>query len=274
MRLRLESVSFTYPGGVQALRGIDLTVEAGETVALVGENGAGKTTLAKHLNGLLKPDQGAVWIGDWDSREHTVAQLAARVGYAFQNPDDQLFARNVKDEVAFGPHNLGRSEETIEADVRWALEQVELAGELQSHPYDLQAADRKLLALAAVLAMRTPIIILDEPTMGQDSRGLERIGQIVEQLVEDGRTVLAISHDIDFCADHFDRVVVMSGGQIVADGPAERILGQEAILAQAQVEPPQLVRLARALKMDRSPLTVEGFLEAWQARPAQDESTT
>lgn len=273
MRIHVESASFAYPGGVQALRDISLTIEAGAAVALIGENGAGKTTLAKQLNGLLKPDQGIVQIGDWDSRDHSVAQLAARVGYAFQNPDDQLFARTVREEVAFGPRNLGRTAEAIEADVHWALEQVELVEEQLSHPYDLQAADRKLVAMAAVLAMRTPVIILDEPTMGQDSRGIERIGRIVKQLVEDGRTVLVISHDIDFCADHFERVVVMSGGRIAADGPAEQVLAQESVLAAAQVEPPQMVRLAQALKLRRSPLTIEGFLNAWQAQKKEDEAS-
>ncbi len=269
MRIRLEGIHFTYPGRVEALRGVDLVVEAGERVALIGENGAGKTTLARHLNGLLKPDRGDVWIGDWNTRDRTVGRLAARVGYAFQNPDDQLFARTVREEVAFGPRNLGRDPETVDRDVDWALEQVGLGGTLDLHPYDLQAAERKLIALAAVLAMRTPVVVLDEPTMGQDGRGIERIGRIVEELAAAGRTVLTISHNIDFCAEHFRRVVVLSQGQVVVDGPVEAVFSRAAILKEAQVDPPQLVRLAQALDWPQAPLTVAGFLAAWRARAGE-----
>lgn len=261
MRIGLENITFTYPGGVTALRQVSLAVTTGETVAIIGQNGAGKTTLARHLNGLLKPDQGRVLIGDWDTRQHTVAQLAGRVGYVFQNPDDQLFESTVWAEVAFGPRNLGHSETEVETAVAGALSQVQLESEAQIHPYDLHAAQRKRVALAAVLAMQTPAVIFDEPTTGQDSRGLALIGAIIESLRRAGRTVLAITHDIDFCAGHFERVVVMGQGQVLADGPASAVLGQGELLAQTDVQPPQLVRLAAALGLPGTPLTVDAFLD-------------
>lgn len=261
MKIRLEDVTFTYPAGVTALRQVSLAVDTGDAVAIIGENGAGKTTLARHLNGLLKPDQGQVLVGDWDTREHTVAQLAGRVGYAFQNPDDQLFESTVWAEVAFGPRNLGYGAAGVEAAVAEALGQVQLEAVAQMHPYDLHAAQRKRVALAAVLAMQTPVVIFDEPTTGQDSRGIALIGAIVESLRQAGRTVLAISHDVDFCAEHFERVVVMGQGQVLADGPAAAVLGQADLLAQTDVQPPQMARLAAALDLPGTPLTVAAFLD-------------
>jgi energy-coupling factor transport system ATP-binding protein len=261
MRISVEGISFSYPGGVQALDGIDLIVEGNETLALIGENGAGKSTLAKHLNGLLRPDKGHVLIGDWDTRDYPVAQLARRVGLAFQNPDDQLFARTVAEEVAFGPRNLGRDEVAVRADVEQALARVGLEGVREQHPYDLPVPERKLVALAAVLAMHTPVVVLDEPTMAQDARGVAEMGRIVDELHAEGRTVIAITHDIDFCADHFARVVVLAGGRVMADGPANDVLTQAELLAQSQIEPPQLVRLARAIGLPRAPLTIDGFLQ-------------
>ena len=261
MKITIDNVTFTYPAGITALRQVSLAVDMGETVAIIGHNGAGKTTLAKHLNGLLKPGQGRVLVGEWDTRQQTVAQLAGRVGYVFQNPDDQLFESTVWAEVAFGPRNLGYGEAEVEAAVAEALGQVQLEEVAQIHPYDLHAAQRKRVALAAVLAMQTPAVIFDEPTTGQDSRGVALIGAIIESLKRDGRTVLAISHDIDFCAEHFERVVVMGQGQVLADGAAAAVLGQAELLAQTDVQPPQLARLAAALGLPGTPLTVAAFLD-------------
>ncbi|MBP6787127.1 MAG: ABC transporter ATP-binding protein [Candidatus Promineofilum sp.] len=260
MPITVEGVSFTYPSGTHALREVTLRIAPGEAMAIVGENGAGKTTLVKHFNGLLKPSQGRVLVGDWDTREHSVAKTAARVGYVFQNPDDQIVERTVGDEVAFGPKQLGRSEAERTADAAAALALVELEDYTKTHPYDLTAAQRKLVTLASVLAMRTPIVIFDEPTMGQDARGVALIGSIVERLKSEGRTVLTITHDIDFCAAHFERVVVMADGAVLADGAAADVLARADLLATTNVEPPQLVRLAQALGLPRAPLTVEGFV--------------
>lgn len=260
MKLAVEGVSFTYPTGVLALRDVDLVIGAGESVALIGENGAGKSTLAKQINGLLKPSRGRVTVGDWDTRQKSPAQLARRVGHVFQNPDDQLFERTVFGEVAFGPRNLGYSGTALQAKVQQALAQVGLEEQGERHPYDLHPSQRKMVALAATLAMGAPVLILDEPTTGHDVSGVARIGQIVESLKAEGRTVLAISHDLDFCGEHFERIVVMSGGRILADGDADQILRQADVLASAGVEPPQLVRLALALGLPGAPQTAGAFV--------------
>lgn len=266
MELFLQNVHFAYAPDAIALRGVDLHITPGERVAIIGANGAGKTTLIKQLNGLLKPQQGRVLVGDWDTRQHTVAQMARRVGLVFQNPDDQLFKQAVADEVAFGPRNLGFAAAHTARAVETALMAVGLADAAAVHPYDLPTSQRKLVALATVLAMETPVVVWDEPTIGQDGQGLQRLGEIVAELHENGRTIIAISHDIDFCADYFARIVVMADGQIIADGPAATIFAQQELLAQASVTAPQLTRLSAALGLPGVPLTVDAFIGALAAR--------
>jgi len=261
MKLSIDSLSFRYPTGVLALQGVSFSVSPGESLAIVGENGAGKTTLAKHLNGLLKPTSGRVTVGDWDTSEHSAAQLARRVGYAFQNPDDQLFARTVREEVAFGPKNLGFSPERMDENVRFSLEKVGLLAHIDRHPYDLPISQRKMVIIAAILAMDTPVVILDEPTTGQDQRGVSRLSHIVHQLKDEGRTAITISHDLDFCAENFDRVIVMSQGKILADGPVGEVLQDVDTLREASVEAPQIVRLALGLGWGTIPLNVEDFID-------------
>ena len=263
MEILVENLSYTYPGGVAALQDVSLRIPPGESLAIVGQNGAGKTTLVKHFNGLLQPDSGRVLVGDWDTRRRSVAGLAAVVGYAFQNPDDQLFATTIWGEVIFGPKNLGWPEERIDRMAKAALEVVGLSHAAQVHPYDLPIGQRRLIALAAVLSMDTPVLILDEPTTGLDHAGSELVGQIVEDLKLQGKTVITVTHDIDFCAEHFARVLVMAGGRLLLDGPASQVLVQDAVLAQSYVDPPQLVRLARRLGMQDIPLNASDFLDAW-----------
>jgi energy-coupling factor transport system ATP-binding protein len=188
-------------------------------------------------------------IGDWDTRHYTVAKLAARVGYVFQHPEHQIFKRTVQDEGAFGPRNLGFEAARVAQAVELALQATQLKEVADRHPHDLLPALRKRVALASVLAMDTPIVVLDEPTTGQDAVGIRAIGQIVEQLRLAGRTVITISHDIDFCADHCSRLIVLGGGQVLLDGPRETVFAQPDILEQTAVELPQLVRLAQRLQL-------------------------
>jgi energy-coupling factor transport system ATP-binding protein len=262
MRIQIEGLHFTYPSGVEALRGVSLTIESGEQVAIVGQNGAGKTTLVKHLNGLLRPTSGTVHIGDWPTDDHSVAQLAARVGYVFQNPDDQIFKGNVRDEVAFGPTNLGFSPERVEALVRDAMALLELSDEARTNPYDLSPSWRKRVAIAAVIAMDTPIVVLDEPTTGQDYRNIRELAEVVRFLREQHKTVITISHDIDFVAESFTRIVVMGQGQVLLDGTADEVFQQEEILNSTYVQPPQLTRLGNRLRLGRIVYTTDGFLNA------------
>lgn len=260
MRIEIKNLHFTYPAGVQALRGISLTIKPGEQVAIVGQNGAGKTTLVRHFNGLLQPTSGEVKIGDWDTREFSVAKLASRVGYVFQNPDEQLFSRDVKTEVAFGPRNLGYPGGQAEALVNEALAMTELSDKTEMNPYDLSPAWRKMIAIASVVAMDTPVVIFDEPTTGQDAANIARIANVIKILRGRGKTVITITHDIDFCAENFERVIAMSQGIVLLDGLANDVLGQEQVLATTYVDPPQLTRLGKRLGFKETVRNEEEFL--------------
>ncbi len=272
MQIEITEMYFTYPAGVKALAGVSLAIAPGEQVALIGQNGSGKTTLVKHLNGLLRPSQGTVRIGGWLTHEHTVAQLATRVGYVFQNPDDQLFKTRVEDEVRVGPLNLKLPPDQVAAQVEHALELLDLEDRRDAHPYDLTPAWRKRVAIAAVLAMNTPIVVLDEPTTGQDYATLQELGRVVAALREEGKTIIAISHDIDFVAAHFERVIVMGQGRVLADGDPASIFSQAELLASTDVEPPQMTRLAARLGLDTTVYSVDGFVDqlALQAGEQRD----
>ena len=241
VELRAEGLVHVYrDGGVRGLDGVDLEIRAGERVALIGQNGSGKTTLVRHLNGLLRPTEGRVTVDRADAASLTVAQLASRVGLVFQDPDRQIFAGSVRAEVEFGPRNLGRSGSDLRVAVEDALTATGLGGEERTNPYDLGGSRRKLLALASVLAMRTPVLVLDEPTTGQDARGIDRVRAVVAAVADEGRTVLAISHDMRFVAETFDRVIVMRAGRIVLDGTPAEIFAAEAwdVLGSTYLEPP------------------------------------
>ncbi len=265
--IRVAGLVHVYPEGTLALDGVDLAIETGELVAIVGQNGSGKSTLVRHLNGLLRPTAGTVEILGEDAAGLRVAALAARVGLAFQNPDRQIFAGRVRAEVAFGPRNMGLRGEALETAVRDALAAVGLAAELDANPYDLGYSRRKLLAIASVLAMRTPIVILDEPTTGQDLRGVGRVRAIVDGLVAEGRTVIAISHDMRFVAETFRRVVVMRAGRVVLDGTPAAVFAQPSwpALAATYLEPPLAARVGARLGLGDTP-TETALVDALAAR--------
>lgn len=253
--IEFEAVSFAYPDGTRALDDVSLRIGPGESVAIIGQNGSGKSTLVRHLDGLLRPTAGRVLLDGRDIRPIHVARLARVAGLAFQNPDRQLFAGRVSAEVAFGPRNLGIRGQALEERVRVAIEEVGLAAEAATNPYDLGYSRRKLLALASVLAMRTPILILDEPTTGQDGPGVARIGSIVQACRGAGRTVITITHDMEFAAEHFERVVVMRAGKIVADGSPAEVLAADRVelLASTGLVPPAAARLGARLGLGRTP---------------------
>jgi energy-coupling factor transport system ATP-binding protein len=268
MKISIRDLHFVYPRGVEALRGISLEIESGERVAIIGQNGSGKTTLAKQLDALLRPTRGEVWIDDWDTRSKTTAQLARRVGFLFQNPDQQIFKSRVADEVAFGPSRMNLDPAEIEARVESALERAGLAALRDVHPYELQPSERRWVALAAVLAMDTSILILDEPTTGQDAYGIARLGTLIESCRCEGKTIIILSHDIDFVAENCDRVIVMGQGRVLLDGEPHHVLAQGERMAETLVEPPQITRLALALGMQETALSIDEFLKIINNPPA------
>ncbi|HYH92582.1 MAG TPA: ABC transporter ATP-binding protein [Candidatus Saccharimonadales bacterium] len=253
--LRFEGVSFVYPDGTRALEGVDLEIPHGQRVAIVGQNGSGKSTLVRHLDGLLRPTEGRVLHDGADIAGRRVAALAATVGIAFQNPDRQIFAGKVRDEVAFGPRILGRDAAQVAAAVTSALEAVGLADDVEANPYDLGYSRRKLLAFASVLAMDTPVLVLDEPTTGQDARGIARVQAVVDDVSGSGRTVIAISHDMRFVAESFERVVVMGVGRVILDGPPTEVFAEAAwpVLGSTYLEPTHAARVGARLGLGSTP---------------------
>jgi energy-coupling factor transport system ATP-binding protein len=259
----VEALTFRYSDGTLALDDLTLALNEGERTAIVGQNGSGKSTLVRHWNGLLRPTSGRVIVRGQDAASRHVADLARDVGLVFQNPDRQIFAGSAHAEVAFGPRNLGVRGAALEASVASALGTVGLAADAETNPYDLGYGRRKLLALASVLAMETPILVLDEPTTGQDGRGVALVGRTVDRIAASGRTVVAISHDMRFVAEHFDRVVVMCAGRVVLDGEPADVFSEPSwpTLASTYLEPPLPARVGAALGLGGTP-TEEFLVEA------------
>lgn len=258
--LRFEAVDFAYRGGPAVLRGVDLGFAPGAT-AIVGANGAGKSTLLRLCNGLLRPTTGRVLVDDVDTRETTVAQVAHRVGLVFQDPADQLFRPRLLDDVAFGPANLRLDDPHGRATS--ALARVGLDDAADVHPYELGLADRKLATIAGVLAMDVAVLALDEPTMGQDAAGVDRLVTLLTGLADpaaEGRTLLLVSHDMSFVARCCTRVVVLAGGRVTADGPPRSVFADESALAGAGLAAPPVTVLGRRLGLPGTVVTLDDLV--------------
>ncbi len=260
--IEAKDIHFTYPTGVEALKGVSLTIKDGEFVAIMGQNGAGKTTLVKNFNALLRPAKGEVLVDGTSTRDISVAKLARTVGFVFQNPDHQLFSETVEEEIAFALRNFGFDEATIEKRVTWALNLLDLTEYRKTSPFMLSGGERKRVALASVLAWDPKVVILDEPTIGQDHRQKENLRQFIVQLNEQGKTVVIVTHDVEFVAECSPRVVLMREGNIIADGVAKRILTDTALALEASIVPPQIAQIFHGLTFLGLPSDVIDVSEA------------
>jgi len=256
--VEVRGAHFTYTGGKAALRGVDLRIDAGEFLALIGQNGSGKTTLAKLLNGILRPTRGEVRLAGEDLARLPLSDVAGQVGYVFQDPDQQLFAASVREEVSFGPRNLGVPEGELEARVRESLAAVGLAGLEDSDPFLLGKGQRQRLAVAALLAQRPRLLILDEPTTGLDYDEQLRMMDLVARLHRGGLTIAVITHSPWVVAQYARRGVLLSDGGIAFDGPLRDLFAEEALLERSHFRVPAVTRLGR--RLGRSVLSVEEFL--------------
>lgn len=245
---QVKNLDFSYGKDVEIFRQLNLGLDSRAT-AIIGQNGAGKTTLVRLLKGLLKPVSGSIYFREQDISGKTVAMLASQIGYVFQNPDDQIFKYRVLDEVMFGPLNIGMEPAEAEKKAREALALMGLSGKEQENPYDLEMHERKMVAIASVLAMDTDVIILDEPIIAQDYAGKQRIGNMIRELSGKGKLVIAILHDMDFTAEYFERVIVMAQGKVLADGTAREVFGRESVLEAAKLQKPYLRQLCERLML-------------------------
>lgn len=234
-------------GTMHALRGISLEIKQGEFVALIGQNGAGKSTLVKHFNNLLKPTGGEVFVDGIDTRAKTMAELSRHVGYVFQNPDHQIFCASVREEVGYGLRHLNLPADEIRERVDEVLRFVGIEKVADRHPFTLGKGERQRIAVASVLVLKPNILVIDEPTTGQDWNGAQYMMHLVRELHDAGHTIVMITHDMRIVAEYAERAVVMHKGRLVADGTVSEVFGQREVLNSAYLAPPQIAELEAAL---------------------------
>ncbi|MEW5816421.1 MAG: ATP-binding cassette domain-containing protein [Spirochaetota bacterium] len=268
--IEANELEFEYPDGTHALRGITLSIYANQFIALIGQNGSGKTTFAKCLNGLLRPSKGLLKIGDLDTRTRGIAKkVVTRVGYVFQNPDHQLFNNTVFKEIAYGPRNIGMKE----AEVRLRVEEASKVcgiekGIFDEHPFFLTKGLRQRVAIASILAMRPRVIIVDEPTTGQDYRQSIEVMKFLKNLWEkEDHTIIIITHEMPIVAQYAERVIVLGEGRVLMDGTTREVFAEPELLVRTFVKPPQITRLAQALRHNDIPrdiLSVQEMCDAFE----------
>ena len=260
--IEAENIRYSYANKVEALKGVSITIQDGEFVAIMGQNGAGKSTLVKHFNGLLKPTKGIVRVNGAETTKSSVASLSRYVGFVFQNPDHQLFSETVEEEIGFGLKNFGFRTEIIEERVTWALNLLSLTEYRKTSPFLLSGGERKRVALASVLAWDPQTLILDEPTIGQDHEQKEKLRQFILQLQTQKKTVVTVTHDVEFVAECNPRVVLMKEGKIVADGEGKKILTDPALLEISSIVLPQIAQVFARLSSLGLPKDIIDLYEA------------
>ena len=258
--IKVENVTFTYPNGYTAVENVTLNISQGESIAIIGQNGAGKTTMVKLLNALLRPNSGSIIIDDVDIAELTTAETSKKVGYVFQNPGDQIFNNNVYDEIAYILRYNKLPETEVEELVMDAAELCGIVEYLRVNPYDLPFSLRKFVTIAVVIAMGSKYVILDEPTAGQDYNGLISQKNIIEELIKRNRTVITITHDMEFVIENFHRVIVMANKKVIADANKEEIFWNFDILAKSSLKQPVISQLARELGLGGNVISIEKFI--------------
>lgn len=241
----VKDAHYVYPHGkVVALDGVSVTVDHGEILGIIGQNGSGKTTLTKLLNGLLKPSSGEVIVNGISTAGRTVQEMSAHIGYVFQNPNHQLFARTVQAELEFGPTNIGVEGDELAERVARAVEFFGLQDVIDEHPYRVSFPIRKLVGIASIVTMQPSILILDEPSTGQDHQTTSIINNLMSRLADEGTTVVCVSHDMPLLADVVKRVIVMKDAQIIADASPREVFADKALMARTNLQAPQVTDIA------------------------------
>jgi cobalt transport protein ATP-binding subunit len=266
--LQIRDLWFWYQESTPVLRGVDLAISRGEFVAIVGANGSGKTTLVKHLNGLLRPKRGQVQVEGEDAAHLSIGELAQRIGLLFQHPEQQIFSATVRQELAFGPHNLGLSPAVVSERVDAALARFDLSALAEQPPAILSYGQRRRVTLASLAAMDPAILVLDEPTVGLDAPGLHETFDWLAELHTRGHTILLVTHDMALAAEYAGRAVILHQGQILGDGPPAELFQQSELLARASLVPPPVMALANALRscgLESKGLTVASFCDDYVA---------
>lgn len=250
--IKIKNLWHIYPtGDVTALRDISLNVNRGEIIGVIGQNGSGKTTLVKHFVGLLKPTRGKVFIDGDDTGPLKMQQLAAKVGYVYQNPNHQLFARTVQAELEFGPTNMGVPKNEVTERVEQAIEFFGLEDLRDLHPYRIGFPLRKLVGMASIYTMKPAVFILDEPTTGQDNVTTRKVYNLIGKLRDEGATVICVSHDMILLAEVVERMLVLRDAELIMDGTPRQVFSDNDIMDSTHLAPPQITRLSLHLNKDQ-----------------------
>lgn len=246
--IEFENVSASYDGELPILRDVSFRIPDGDFVAFVGTNGAGKSTTMRLVNGLLRPSSGQVLIDGVPTTQLRTSQLAAKVGFLFQNPDRQICCSTVREELLFGFRAQGRADAEAEAKVDAMIERFGFDGDAE--PFLLNRGTRQLLALASIIVMEPPVVVLDEPTTGLDFRECVKVMDVIAELNARGTTVIMVCHDMEVVADYAKRVIAMTAGRVVADGETFAVLRDRDVLARTHLLPPQMVDVSLRLVKD------------------------
>jgi cobalt/nickel transport system ATP-binding protein len=263
--LEVQNLKYSYNNDYQALKGVSLKINEGDMVALLGKNGAGKSTLFLHLNGIYEPDEGKVFIDGEELKydKKSLLKFRQKVGIVFQNPDDQIFAPTVEEDVAFGPLNLGLAMEEVQDRVEEALARVGMSGTEKIAPHHLSGGQKKRVAIAGILAMKPEIMVLDEPTAGLDPQGVENLVKLLKELNDEGITIVISTHEVDLVPDYANKVFVLVDGELIAEGTPKEIFAQPEVLERAHLKIPIVTDLFQQLETEGFdmendyPLTVE-----------------
>ena len=250
IHLQTKDLSFTYPDGTEALKKVNITIKKGERIAIMGPNGAGKSTLFSHFNGLSEPTSGHVEI-DGEKiifERDELLKVRQKVGIVFQDPNDQLFAPTVKEDVAFGPMNLGLDYDEVNSRITEALELVGMSGFEDKTPHHLSGGQQKRVAIAGIVAMKPEIMILDEPTAGLDPKGVDKVLNILNNLNKEGISIVISSHDIEMVNHFADKIYVLYNGEIIASGDKHQIFSDKELLKKAHLKAPITTEILYKLK--------------------------
>ena len=260
--IRIDDLTFDYPAGVRALDQVTLSISEGERIALLGNNGAGKSTLALNIMGLLEPTRGRVLVSGKDTRELSVSEVAKIVGIVFQNPFSMLFAKTVREELAFGPKNFGVSSREISDFIPQVAAQCTIDHLLDKSPFASSFGEKKRICVGSVLTMQPRCIILDEPTAGQDYRSYSEFMTFIGSLGERVRSFIVITHDTDLAVEYADRAIILKDGRVVADGPTRTILADPRTLAENSIRETSLIQLSRRVTRGESVLPLRDLIDA------------
>lgn len=255
--IQCQDIWFSYEESRFVLKKINLKIQDGEFLGLMGENGAGKTTLVKLINGLLRPTTGEIFVKNQNIISLSIAEIAHIIGFVFQNADHQIFSRTVEEEIGFILKNFGYDEAKISEQTRMVLQKFNLEQYKDQSPFLLSGGERKKVALASILCAEPEILILDEPTIGQDAAEKRKLVDLLRELNANGITIIIITHDIEFTGEYIPRCILLSKGEIISDGPTKYILANNKILQETSLIEPQLVQLAKLLKFNEEVFTLE-----------------